>query len=111
MIFNLFKRSTDGLYEDLDATAFKTGMEQNKNAVVLDVRSLPETRSGKIKGAAVIDFMSPGFAAAVAKLDKEKHYYLYCRSGNRSARACRLMAEQGFKHLYNLKGGMMDWPY
>lgn len=111
MIFNLFKRSAGGLYENLNSADFKAAIDQNKNAVILDVRTLPETQSGKIKGALVIDFMSPGFATSIAKLDKEKHYYVYCRSGNRSARACRIMADQGFKHLYNLKGGMMDWPY
>ena len=43
------------------------------------------------------------------KLDKSKHYYLYCRSGNRSGQACALMNARGFSAAYNLMGGMIEW--
>ena len=42
-------------------------------------------------------------------LDEEKAYYVYCRSGARSAAACAHMRDMGFEELYNLKGGILDW--
>lgn len=77
--------------------------------VVLDVRTPEETAQGKIQGAIELDFRSPDFAAEVAKLDPEKTYLVYCRSGNRSGKACHLMAEKGFKNLFNLSGGYLAW--
>jgi rhodanese-related sulfurtransferase len=39
----------------------------------------------------------------------DKNYYIYCRSGARSSRACKIMGKAGFKNLYNLKGGILSW--
>jgi rhodanese-related sulfurtransferase len=47
--------------------------------------------------------------ASLGKLDKDKEYFVFCRSGNRSGSACKLMADQGFK-VYNLAGGVGAWP-
>ncbi|VAV83833.1 hypothetical protein MNBD_BACTEROID02-1730, partial [hydrothermal vent metagenome] len=35
--------------------------------------------------------------------------YLYCRSGGRSRKAAKILAEMGFKEIYDLKGGYMAW--
>ncbi|MEX0273681.1 MAG: rhodanese-like domain-containing protein, partial [Flavobacteriaceae bacterium] len=43
------------------------------------------------------------------KLDTSKNYYVYCRSGNRSAQACAIMGSLGFGNVYNLEGGFMEW--
>ncbi|MEM9649010.1 MAG: rhodanese-like domain-containing protein, partial [Bacteroidota bacterium] len=45
----------------------------------------------------------------IGKLDKSKNYYVYCRSGNRSAQACALMNSIGIETTYNLEGGFMNW--
>jgi len=36
---------------------------------------------------------------------------VYCRSGNRSGEAKKIMTLMGFKAVYNLKGGYSNWPY
>ena len=43
------------------------------------------------------------------KVNKEKPVYVYCRSGNRSGQACRIMEELGFENAYNLEGGILEW--
>lgn len=73
--------------------------------VILDVRTPEETAEGMIEGAEQLDYNADNFEAEIEKLDKEKTYLVYCRSGNRSGKACALMAEKGFKNLYNMKGG------
>jgi rhodanese-related sulfurtransferase len=56
-----------------------------------------------------IDFMLlVSFLHEIDTLDRSKTYFLYCRTGNRSAQACMYMHDYGFK-TYNLIGGMSSW--
>jgi rhodanese-related sulfurtransferase len=41
------------------------------------------------------------------KLEKSKNYYVYCRSGARSAKACEVMNELGIENTFNLTGGIL----
>ncbi len=81
----------------------------DKNVVVLDVRTPKETSLGKIEGAIEVDVKNSTFVDQINKLDKEKTYLVYCRSGIRSVNACNIMADLGFGHLYNLIGGYGAW--
>lgn len=40
---------------------------------------------------------------------KEKEIVCYCRSGSRSARACKFLSKSGFHKVKNLKGGINEW--
>ena len=40
---------------------------------------------------------------------KDEEVIFYCRSGNRSARACQIAEMMGFSNTVNLTGGMLDW--
>ncbi len=96
-------------YQHLDAAGFKEKLSQ-PNVVVLDVRTKEEMAQGRIKGATNLDFYASDFGAKLDKLQKDKTYLVYCRSGNRSARACSLLAKKGYESIYNLKGGYLNWP-
>jgi rhodanese-related sulfurtransferase len=97
-------------YEDLAPKEFLTAYNEKKeNAILLDVRTAPEIEEASIDGHIAIDIQQPGFTEKVGALDKNKTYFIYCRSGNRSGQACRYMNTQGFDKLYNLKGGMIAW--
>jgi len=87
---------------------FKMKMEE-PNMVILDVRTPAETAKGKIEGAIEMDIRSNDFQEKIQKLDKEKTYLVYCRSGGRSVKACGALEENGFANLYNLKGGFNAW--
>jgi rhodanese-related sulfurtransferase len=45
----------------------------------------------------------------IEKLDKNKTYYVYCRSGNRSFHAGNFMLQAGFQKVYNLEPGIIGW--
>jgi len=105
-MFNLF--ATTKSYSDLRSADFEKELKNASNAVVLDVRTKGEYQSGKIPGAINIDLMSPDFQSRVAALDKNKTYFVYCRSGNRSGQACQIMSSKGLKS-YNLAGGIIGW--
>ena len=76
-------------------------------AVVLDVRTPEEFNGGHLASAVNIDFRAADFRDQVSGLDRDKTYYLYCRSGNRSGQASEIMRDMGFKNLYNI-GGLAD---
>ncbi|GCC51531.1 rhodanese-like domain-containing protein [Chryseotalea sanaruensis] len=107
-MFNLFSMGTK-TYENLDGLEFKEKFTGTASAVLVDVRTPGEFSSGTIKGAKNIDFMSSSFKEQFLKLDKNKEYFLFCRSGNRSGQACNILSKEGYK-VYNLDGGIGAWP-
>lgn len=106
-MFNIFSSKTKA-YKDSRGEEFKGELEKT-NGILIDVRTAGEFASGTVSGAKNIDVMSPNFKSAINKLDKNREYFLFCRSGNRSAQACDLMSKEGFK-VHNLKGGIDEWP-
>lgn len=103
--------STLEIATNLTRVEFNALMTKRPDTVLLDVRTPAEVRSEALEGAVTIDFMAPDFPQNVAQLDKSKLYLVYCRSGNRSGQACQIMHQQGFIEVYNLGGGLMNWPY
>lgn len=95
---------------DLTQDEWASELENDNNAVILDVRTLEEVEQGIIPNAIHIDiYMGQGFVQELNKLDKTKNYYVYCRSGNRSRQACYIMDQMGFEKAFNLMGGIIDW--
>jgi phage shock protein E len=73
--------------------------------VVIDVRTKDEFNSGHLTVADHnFDLLNGDFESKLDSLDKNETYYLYCRSGNRSGQAARLMKENGFEKVYNIGG-------
>lgn len=100
---------TSGIeYIDIDVEAFREKMK-DPDVVILDVRTPEETALGKIEGAIEMNYLDEHFQEQLDKLDKDKTYLVYCRSGNRSAKASAIMVQKGFKKVYNLKGGYIAW--
>ena len=81
----------------------------NRNFVVVDVRTPGEFSQGHLNGALLIDYRSPDFRQEVAMLDRTKTYLVYCRTGNRSTGAVGIMKELGFRSLYHMDGGIVQW--
>jgi len=95
---------------DLTQEEWASELENDNNAVILDVRTLAEVEQGIIPDAIHIDiYKGQGFIQELEALDKGKNYYVYCRSGNRSRQACSLMERMGFENAYNLMGGIIKW--
>lgn len=95
---------------DLTQDQWSEQLKSDNNAVIIDVRTGAEFDEGYIPGAIQIDiYNGADFLEQVKRLDPEKNYYVYCRSGGRSAQACMLLNSVGVKNAYNLKGGIMEW--
>lgn len=96
--------------EDLTQEEWSSQLENDDNAIILDVRTDAEVANGIIANAIHIDiYKGQEFISEIEDLDKSKNYYVYCRSGNRSGQACKIMEQLGFENAYNLEGGILDW--
>ena len=81
----------------------------NDEAVVLDVREAADFNNGHIKKAKNIPMTSfKGQLDSLLK-DKDKPILTYCRSGNVSGKACRILKSSGFSNVHNLAGGIVSW--
>ena len=91
---------------ELNAISFNEG----NNKVVLDVRTSQEYAEGRIPGSENLDVLKTDlFTTSITKLDKDKTYYVICRSGSRSQTAASQMRNAGFKNVINITGGIQAW--
>lgn len=100
------------MIQNLSADEAKKLIEDNKNNrdfIVLDVRTKDEYDAGYIDNAINIDIYLPDFSKKVDELDKNKTYLAYCRAGIRSGTATKMMESMGFKNIYNLIHGFAEW--
>ena len=81
------------------------GAVQDANSTIIDCRTPGETAGGMVTGAQELDWLAGAWTEeAVQSLDPAKSYYLYCRSGNRSGQATKLLRAKGFDSVFNAGG-------
>ncbi len=84
-------------------------IKKDKDVVVLDVRTYEEYKNdGHIKGAILIPLNQLKDKIDELKQYKDKKIIVYCRSGNRSVMASRILSNLGFK-VFNMDGGINAW--
>ena len=89
--------------------------EQVKNAAaqiaIIDVRENEEWNAelGHIASAQLINLGT--LPENISKVPKDKTVVFVCRSGGRSGRAAAFFKEQGYKDVYNMQGGMIQWNH
>ena len=76
---------------------------QNEQLSLVDVREVEELEALHLEGAH--NFPLSQLADTYVQLDKDQLYYVICKSGMRSARACQFLTEQGYE-VINVQGGM-----
>lgn len=97
---NATKLSPEKFHEQLGTTS---------GAIVIDVRTKREFREDHLSNAINIDVLDDSFEREIAKLDKTKTYFVYCKTGKRSDAAEKAMKEKGFTKLITLDGGIIAW--
>jgi rhodanese-related sulfurtransferase len=74
---------------------------------ILDVRTQEEYDAGHIKNSTLIPVQV--LDKRLNELPRDKKILVYCMSGIRSAQASQILVNNGFKDIYNMKGGITDW--
>ena len=92
-----------------EAAELITKHQGDADFVILDIRTPGEYQSGHLEEAVMIDYYSKSFVNEIDRLDKEKSYLVYCRSGNRSAGTMDLLKKLQFQRIYHLASGINGW--
>lgn len=100
-------QANKGLY--LSPTRATRLMNNESDALVLDIRTAAEFKSGHIKGAKNVPLAD--FATSIDDLsdDKNKAVLIYCNTGNSATRALKLLKKAGYEKINNLEGGIAAW--
>jgi adenylyltransferase/sulfurtransferase len=94
---------------EMTPTELKARLERGDRLEIIDVREPFEWEIANLEpqGARLIPLST--LAERMGELDPDAEVVLQCRSGGRSERALRQLQAAGFKHLWNLKGGILAW--
>jgi len=85
----------------------KEKLDRGDSLVLIDVREPHEYRICSIPGAKLIPLGE--FPKHLGELDRAADIVIHCKSGMRSARACGILRQAGFKHVRNVVGGILAW--
>lgn len=95
-------------FTQLDPVSYRSLLEDKKGTII-DTRTPSEYAEYHLPHAINIDFYSLDFDRQIDVLDRELPYFIYCRTGSRSSVILEMMKKQGFKEVYDLKGGIIAW--
>lgn len=101
---NTESKNTEGYYDvDIDYAIklIEEGIE------IIDVRTEEEFQLGHIPHAKLYPLQE--IYSWFKELNPENKYLLVCRSARRTAVAGEFLASKGFKNIYNMLGGMLEW--
>ena len=97
-------------YHKISAEKAKKILDENSNALLLDVRRETEYKEKHITGAILFPVTEIKEKAAEKLPDKNALILVYCRSGVRSKDAANQLVSMGYVKVYDL-GGIINWPY
>ena len=92
---------------DLTVTELRSIVDSEAECSLVDVREYPEYAAGRIRQAQLIPLTQ--IDRRETEISKRAPVYLICRSGRRSAIAQQKLQALGFRQVYNVRGGMLDW--
>ena len=99
----------DGYYQITQIKA-KEIMDSEENYIILDVRTEEEFRESHIENALLIPNTEIEERAEKELTDKNQLILVYCRSGNRSKTASKILAGLGYTNVMEF-GGINSWVY
>jgi len=110
--FPTIRETPPQIIEDItpqEAFALIQDNQDNPDFIIIDVRTPEEFAEEHIEDAINLDYYSETFQDELDKLDRDKTYLIYCRSGGRSGNALDIMAGLDFEEAYNMTGGINGW--
>lgn len=97
-------------YRKISAGQAKKMLDDNKDIILLDVRTKEEFLEKRIAGSILIPDNEILTKAETTLKDKNAIILVYCRSGRRSEAAARQLVGMGYTNIFDF-GGIIDWPY
>lgn len=97
------------MINEINVNDLKERLDTGETLFILDVREPHEFDAARIPGSILIPLGNLPDHLDELAAHKDAEFVVHCRSGARSARACQLLMENGFKQPVNLEGGIMAW--
>jgi adenylyltransferase/sulfurtransferase len=91
---------------EMSVTELKQRIDAGKSPRILDVREPNEHAFCNLGGDVIPIRELPG---RIGELRVNDDLVVYCRTGVRSAASVRFLREQGFRRVWNLRGGIVAW--
>lgn len=85
------------------------GLIRNITPLILDVRTPNEHRRGRLKDSVLIPLQQLQARWSEIVEYRDKDVLIYCATGNRSTVAAKILIDNGFKRIYNLRRGISGW--
>jgi thioredoxin len=95
-------------YQELAASEAMS-LIRTRDPLIIDVRTPGEYYAGHLEGARLIPLQQLQERVGEIAGEKGRDILLYCRSGNRSTVAAEILGRAGFKKLYNIRYGILEW--
>lgn len=108
-IFDFFNRGASAV-SSITPEEVKARLAEDKQAVLIDVRSPEEYRSGHIPGSKLLPLHELAHRLSELPADKNSSLIVYCLSGARSRTAASQLSRQGYSQVFDL-GAIHRWPY
>lgn len=84
-------------------------IKDKEDLIILDVRTFRENKEFKIPNSINVPVEELEWEIEELEEYKDKEILVYCKAGVRSRIACQMLEGEGFKKLYNLMGGVLDY--
>ena len=107
IIFTELRRFTRGYKEITAAEAVQ--LINKEDALVLDIREANDRKQGKIIGAKHIALSALPARISNLSENKDKPILVFCKMGNLSTQACKLLLKNSYSNVSSLKGGITSW--
>ncbi|MCL2163147.1 MAG: rhodanese-like domain-containing protein [Oscillospiraceae bacterium] len=98
------------VYQRITAEEAMTMMEDGDPYILVDVRTKDEYETQRIEGAVLIPVDVIADRSESELPDKNARILIYCRSGNRSATAAKILVGLGYSNVFDF-GGIASWTY
>lgn len=95
-------------FTSLDPQTFQAFLK-DKKGILLDTRTSQEYTDFHLENAINIDLYLSDFEEKINNLDKSIPYFVYCHTGSRTKMVLDIMKKEGFREVYDLKGGLLAW--
>ena len=93
----------------ISADDFNKMIKNNKSAIIIDVRTPEEFNQGHLRNSLNVNWFDENFDENLKIFNKDLPVFVYCLSGGRSSKANEKIQSLGFKNVYELDGGILEW--
>jgi len=110
LLFAIFSCNEKKLISNLiSANDFNQMIRNDKSSIIIDVRTPEEFNKGHLRNSLNVNWFDENFDENLKIFNKDLPVFVYCLSGGRSSKANEKIKSLGFKNVYELDGGILEW--